>query len=216
MTKGAVLVERRSEINIDEVIDNHFRYLGKDWGCTVYGTKEVLAKVDNDRVNYTCELPEGSLTCYEDYNKLMTGLWFWESIPYDKVLIFHPDSMLLREGIDNFIHFDYCGAPWGHFKHVGGNGGLSIRTKSKMIEVINKVKYDIKVHGNEDLYFSKYVHKFGGNVAPMCEAMKFSVETIFYPKPIGCHAPEKYLTKEQVGILYSAGDNINMNDVIYD
>ena len=200
MTKGAVLVERRGDIDINQVVKNHFRHLGPEWELTVFGTQAVYDKLDFANKFYL--IPDHIIQSVADYNLFMTNIQFWQMIEYDKVLIIHPDSMLLRKGIDDFLKWDYVGAPWGHFKHVGGNGGLSIRTREKMIEVCMKVKYDAAKYGNEDLYFSKFTAKFGGNIAPMCEAMKFSVETIFYPEPIGCHAPHKYLTKEQMGILF--------------
>lgn len=202
MTKAAVIVERRGDVDINKVIDNHFRYLGKDWKLVVFGTKAIYDKIE--WYDQFFLLPDKIIQSHADFNNFMVSKQFWDNINYDKILTFHPDSLLLREGIEEFVHYSYCGAPWKHFNHVGGNGGLSIRDVAKCKEVIKKVKYDPKLYGNEDLYFSKFIHKFGGNVAPMCEAMKFSVETVFYPTPVGVHAPEKYLTKEQLDILYQA------------
>lgn len=202
MTKAAVVVERRGDIDINKVVDNHFRYLSEDWKLVVFGTQSIYDKID--WYDQFFLIPDDLIQSHEDFNKFTTTMDYWGNLKYDKILVFHPDSMLLREGIDDFLFYDYCGAPWRNFSHVGGNGGLCIRSVQKCIEVVKRVKYDPKKYGNEDLYFSKFIHKFGGNVAPKEEAMKFSVETLFYPTPIGVHAPEKYLTKEQLGILYRA------------
>lgn len=199
MTKAAVIVETR-DIDINKVIEDHFRYLGEDWKLVVFGTKNILEKIE--WYDQFFLIPDDAINSLQDYNLFMVSNEFWDHINYDKILVFQADSKLLRQGIEDFMHFDWIGAPWKHITLLGGNGGLSIRSVEKSKEVISKVKYDVNLYGNEDLYFSKFIHKFGGNVAPMCEAMKFSVETIFYPTPIGCHAPEKYLTKEQLSVLY--------------
>lgn len=201
MTKAAVIVETR-DIDINKVIEDHFRYLGEDWKLVVFGTKNILDKIE--WYDQFFLIPDDAINSLQDYNQFMVSNEFWDHINYDKILVFQADSKLLRQGIEDFMHFDWIGAPWKHITLLGGNGGLSIRSVEKSKEVISRVKYDVNLYGNEDLYFSKFIHKFGGNVAPMCEAMKFSVETIFYPNPVGCHAPEKYLTKEQLEILHNA------------
>lgn len=197
MRKGAVIIETR-RINIAEIIDNHFSYLPKDWGLTFLGTRENADVVKEcfPSVNFIY-LNSGPFNA-SDYNTLITSKGFWRWVPYDKVLIFQHDSKLLREGIEDFLEWDYVGAPWGHFNMLGGNGGLSIRTKQKMVDIIELIKYDFKRDGNEDLYFCRYMDKVGGKIAPKEVAMKFSVETIFYPTPIGVHAPEKYLKRDQL------------------
>ena len=56
--------------------------------------------------------------------------------------------------IEDFLKYDYVGAPWIHLPNMnGGNGGFSLRKKSKMLEIISKNKYN---NENEDVYFSKF------------------------------------------------------------
>jgi len=130
----------------------------------------------------------------EDYNKLLTTPDFWENIAFDKILIFQSDCRVLRTNIQDFIQYDYVGAPWD-FQQDGGNGGLSLRTKSVMLDVI---KNHPRAKGmNEDIYFSKYIPEHG-KLAPRDVCMRFSVETVYYPTPFGIHAPWKWLPVEQV------------------
>lgn len=204
MTKGAVIVESRDG-NVEEIIHNHFKFLSDDWGLTFFGTKQNEERVRNyfPSVNFVV-LPESvsnNLNALQ-YNNLLTSRYFWTYVPYEKVLIFQHDSKLLRAGIDGFLEWDFCGAPWGHFNMLGGNGGLSIRTKQKMLDVIDYVQFNFKAHGNEDVYFCKYLPFVNGSIAPRDIAMKFSVETIFYATPIGVHAADKYLSKKQLDSIY--------------
>jgi hypothetical protein len=73
-----------------------------------------------------------------------------------------------------------------------GNGGLSLRKKWQMIKIITTCplgKY-IEEHynnHNEDLYFAYFAQKLDLKVPTPDEAMKFSVEHIYYPDPVGTH-----------------------------
>jgi hypothetical protein len=97
--------------------------------------------------------------------------------------------------LEEFLSYDYVGAPWttGHV----GNGGLSLRKKTKMITVITTVN---PFQANEDVYFS--MQKIVALKKPSFEdAQRFSVETVFYPSPFGIHAPWKNLSFEEMDRL---------------
>lgn len=206
MICGAAIVETRN-INVGEIIHQHFRYLPKDWGLTFFGSSENEAQVREyfPSVNFVL-LRSGSFSA-ANYNELITMKSFWSQIPYDKVLIFQHDSRLLRDGIEDFLQYDYIGAPLYHIPFPCMNGGLSLRSKAKMLEVINNKKYHAPTDGNEDIYFCKQLQQMGANLPTKEEAMKFSVETIYYPTPLGVHAMEKYLTNQQVKSIYENAYN---------
>lgn len=176
MNNIAVIVENRQVNNLDSIIDAHMIHL-PGWELDVI--KEVHIKTLND------------------YNRLLTHDSFWEKYQdYDRVLIFQSDSMILKDGIDDFLEYDYYGAPW-KFQNNGGNGGLSIRNPKKCLSLI-KIKPWNHSYGYEDVYFSNHLHEVGGVVAPreICEL--FSCETIFKLGTFGMHAIHKYLTATQV------------------
>lgn len=69
------------------------------------------------------------------------------------VKTFQTDSIILsenKEKINSFLQYDYVGAPWTN-QNIG-NGGLSLRNKNKMIEIIQH-KPTI-YNQNEDIFFS--------------------------------------------------------------
>jgi len=101
-------------------------------------------------------------------------------------LIFQTDSLLLKSNIhklDAFLKYDYVGAPWTN--EGVGNGGLSLRRKSKILETIAtrnpNLHYEV-----EDTYFCENnpVHL---EKPTFEEAKSFSVENVYYPDPIGVH-----------------------------
>ncbi len=72
-----------------------------------------------------------------------------------------------------------------------GNGGLSLRTRDKMIKISEKYKSDYGMW--EDIYFSKYLYNDG--LADLKSARKFAMEDDYYFDPMGIHNPIKIETK---------------------
>src|SRR5574337_559694 len=199
---GAAILETRKYFNIDRIINNHINYLPNGTGLTFFHStsNEVFIKqklAHYEGINFININPNDRRFGANEYNTTITSTYFWNKLPYKKVLIFQTDSCLLRKGIEKFLEWDYIGAPWAHIKIEGGNGGLSIRNVELCKKIINSYEYSVASYGNEDLYFSRHIPEFG-KVAPKEIAKKFSVETIYYDKPIGIHACWKYLSKEQV------------------
>ena len=142
---------------------------------------------------------EAELRTAQDYNLLLTQQRFWKYfLKYDRVLIFQHDSGLLRKGIEEFLEWEYVGAPWkpeapwARKDRKGGNGGLSIRCPKKSLNLIERFPYHPRM-GNEDVYFSHYLER----VAPYEVCRRFSVETVFELGTLAYHAIDKYLTPEQ-------------------
>ncbi len=172
---AVILVENRAGL-VSNAIKNHLPFLPKDW-----------------RLH---QISEPWINSLEAYNKLMTSKSFWENFMYyDRVLIIQHDSALLRKGIEDFLQWDYIGAPW-KFQDAGGNGGLSLRNPRAMFDICNKYVYDQSIDGYEDIWFSRFVGQ-DWRLAPREECFKFSCETIYQEGTLGIHAIDKYLTTEQ-------------------
>ena len=181
MTYGAIIIENR-KLNIPEIVERHKRFLPPHW------------QIQHKKYDF--------IKTPDDYNNLLTSVEFWRSLPFDKVLIFQHDSGLLRYGIEEFLTYDYIGSPmnkdWAGVKGLeGGNGGLSLRTKEVMIKTLENIPFDKKRDIAEDVYFSKYVNRFG-NLANRQIASRFSVEMIFQLGTFGYHQIENFLTEDQI------------------
>jgi len=177
MKKGVVLIENRKEL-IKPTIDKHMQFIPQSWGLKIYD--------------------EFAIKTLNDYNKILTSKSFWESVPFEKVLIIQHDSEIFRDGIDLFTDYDYAGAPW-KFQQHGGNGGLSIRTKEAMIDIAENFPYrNATLDGYEDVYFCNWLQSLPKyNLAPPEICSSFSCESIFKLGTLGAHAIDKYLTKDQ-------------------
>jgi len=161
-----------------------------------------------------------------EYSRLLMSKEFWDNFNGEKLLLYQEDSYMFHNRIDEFLEYDYIGAPWpiDQDEHINqkeygvGNGGFSLRSKSKMIEVIEKINWEkdlilgenlkqYMIHTDnyiipEDVYFSKsLLEKNIGKVAPRNIALKFSQETQKSPKPLGGH--NFYLADNYTSLNYN-------------
>lgn len=171
----ALIIENRPIPGLVEIIEQHERYLPK--GTPVY-------HLHNEPIN-----------SIGDYNRLLLSKRLWRNLTSDRVLIFQHDSMLLREGIEDFLEWDMCGAPWAWNLEYGCNGGLSIRNPKTMMKIIDMGGWNGTL--NEDHHICNIMHQNGMNLAPREVCSKFSVEAVFQLGTIGLHNPERWLTAEQ-------------------
>ena len=204
----AVMIEPRQHKAIYFVLNNFLMNLSDDW--------EVRVLVGNDNIDYVNDIVYNRLYQFlfrltvinigitnlnqRDYSKLMINKDTYDNIPTEMFLIFQTDSMIFKENKDliyNYMEYDYVGAPWysnDPQKQVG-NGGLSLRRKSKMLEIINRGNV---LAYNEDAYFS---WSYPINKPSFEQAKEFSVETVFNENSFGIHNAWKYLSYEQTEFL---------------
>ena len=203
----AVIVEPRTDITLIKVLYNFIELLPKYTVIQIFhGTnnKHFIQKYFHNYINsgkiILTNLNKENLTIKE-YNLLLTSKEFYNKIKGENILIFQMDTCLCSNSkykIEDFLIYDYVGAPWIDSKHKNkiGNGGLSLRKKSKMLEHINKYKYSLKI--NEDVYFSRSDIL---NFPDIKTASFFSTEHLFNPYSVGLHQPEKVLNNYNKKIL---------------
>jgi hypothetical protein len=110
-------------------------------------------------------------------------------------LIFQTDSIICKQNkdvINDFIKYDYVGAPLK--AGLVGNGGLSLRRKSKMLEIIDKCEYKKEP---EDVYFSVACN-LPLNKPSFDEAKKFSVEGVYNDNSFGVHKIWRFFNKKTI------------------
>jgi hypothetical protein len=187
MRLAAVIVENRGPI--DEAVEKHMWAMPKN--------TELITHTD---------IPIKTL---EDYNRLLTSKEFWGPlVRFDRVLIFQTDSGILREGIEEFLRWDYIGAdlPACHILD-GMNGGLSIRNPQKCLEAITRIPrshifapWDMDGTVRlallpEDMYFSVAM---SGNIPPKETRDKFSVETKYKLGSLGYHGLHRWHSEDKI------------------
>jgi hypothetical protein len=202
--KVAIIIETRDIPHLKWVIENIRHHTG--WEVMLFHYDNNVKNIDCTKVRLPHEMD------HSKYNSLLKDVIFWESFEQEHILIFQSDSFMLRGGIDDYLEYDYVGAPWNwandpsfkdpRYKDLfifknGGNGGFSLRKKSVMLDILYEYYTDPNSQDsyiNEDMFFSKYIKNY-----PSLEKCKeFCSETMFYENPMAVHAIDKYMTEEQI------------------
>ena len=180
MSKVAVIVETREHDAFPFVINNVMSILPDDWSLQVFhGTSNydyVYDSVEND----------------------MTLLWKeveFTNLGIDSILC--PNS---EHKVEDFEHFDYIGGYWGNQLDMLDNdyskvmnGGLSIRKKSFMLDIIkNELQPYLERGGNpcEDYFVTDRIR----TKPKVRDVLNFSIDNGYmYPlndkAPFGLHKP---------------------------
>jgi hypothetical protein len=206
----AIMVEPRNHKALDFVMRNFTDNLSNEWNFIIYhGTenektmKNIVSSLSSDVQNRITlvNLNVKNLKISQ-YNTMFYCPTFYDNIPTETFLVFQTDSIILKENknkINDFLKYDYVGAPWP--KHMGvwgkmeiGNGGLSLRKKSKMVELLKYKNKALETNGNyekyiaEDQFFNGYYVKEVKVYKPtFIKATEFSVEFVYAEKAFGIH-----------------------------
>ena len=206
----AIIIEPRKHKALQFVLTNILENLNSDWNIIVFHgnlNEEYLKNIINNNLQTyinrikLINLNVDNLTITE-YSKLLKTKDIYNYIPTEMFLIFQTDSIILKENkekIYNYLEYDYVGAPWPFINNEIGNGGFSLRRKSKMLEIIEKCPYESidnksishdiirKDFDNEDVYFSLLCPSVMLNKPTFDNASKFSSESIWNPESFGIH-----------------------------
>jgi hypothetical protein len=197
----AIIVEPRRHAALLFVLKNFLTNLSNEWNIIIFhgrlNCNYVNNIISNNLPNYKERISTINLNINNlkpsEYSFLFKQLFFYNKIPTETFLVFQTDTIIFEKNknlINNFLKYDYVGAPWNlsskGINNFVGNGGLSLRKKSKMIEIIKK-DIDI-INIAEDVYFScsNKVRLFKPSQQ---EAKLFSVEYMFSKDTFGSHKP---------------------------
>ena len=224
----AIIVEPRKHKALEFVLTNFMENLNDDWGFMIFHSidnqhfieniiNNSLAKYKNKTKLINLNINSNDFTVKE-YSTMFFHKNFYNYIPTETFLIFQTDSIILKENknkINDFLKYDYVGAPWPktmglHGKMEVGNGGLSLRKKSKMLELLKYKKLGIDTILNnkygkyvaEDMFFNGYYAKDVNVLKPSFdEAKKFSIESVYSESPFGVHKCWSGLEKNEYEYL---------------
>jgi len=205
------LIEYRCLPHMEFLIRNTIIKLGNEWCHTIvcgnlnYNYIVDMCSTISDKIkiiktNYDNLFPS-------DYSLFLSSLDFWNLLNGEKILIYQEDSMIFNSNINDFLQFDYIGAPWPAYqtdtKGSVGNGGISLRSKEIMIKIINSIGIFDTVYNSstlqyikstkstvppEDVYFSKNMEDFNiGVLADRVSASNFSTESILNTNSFAGH-----------------------------
>jgi len=212
MEKVAIIVETREHKALPFVLNNVMSVLPDDWKLQIFHGSENIDYIKNiikdtdyfDRTKLD-NLHIDSITADESSLEIMLTEDFWERVIGETVLYFECDSMLCPNSeykVEDFEHFDYIGGWWGKFFDPNSvdesydrvmNGGISIRKKSFMLDIIkNELKPYLQRGGNpcEDYFVTDRIR----NKPTVKDVLNFSIDNGYmYPldrkAPFGLHKP---------------------------
>ncbi|CAF3483366.1 unnamed protein product [Adineta steineri] len=69
--------------------------------------------------------------------------------------------------------------------YLVGNGGFSLRSRSKILALLQLIQYDS--FPPEDVWYAQNLHRVNASIAPVHIAKTFAVESVFYERPVGVH-----------------------------
>jgi hypothetical protein len=205
----AVLIEFRCFPHLEFLIRNTMIKLGDKWSHTV-----VCSNLNYDFMITMCANISSEITViktdYDNlnqstYNLMLASKVFWELFAGEKILLYQEDSCIFKSNIDDFMQWDYIGAPWPNHQNDSlngvGNGGFSLRTRQCMLDVIDKVSIcDTKIETStleymqnigiticlENVYFSKNMQDYIiGKVADWDSSYAFCTESIYNEDSFG-------------------------------
>jgi hypothetical protein len=165
---------------------------------------------------YSKELPIATVVAHpllenkfdiDVYNDILEDPKLWKNFEgkYEYALVIQDDGVLFRQGVNDFLKYDYVGAPWADIEdnifikeHIApnmvGNGGCSLRNIKKMINICEKYKHRTceLFYSNinripEDVFFVKYLTLENAKFPTTQEASFFSMEQIINTKCLSFH-----------------------------
>jgi hypothetical protein len=154
-SKVALLIENRVNPILAPLMLHFMSVVPPDWRFRFMGSAESVEYVNSSRAirdavaNGKLDLtyiPENMTTgSQEEISRFLTTLWLYETVlqPAEWLLVFQTDSMLCansRQTLNNWLDYDWVGAPWSTSAGFGGNGGLSLRRVSKIIDILRHQK----------------------------------------------------------------------------
>lgn len=202
---SAVIVEPRKHKALSFVVKNVLENLSDEWNVIIYhvnfNEEFVKGILLNELSEYTSRIVLVNLGCdnlkLQEYSRLMLDANFISKIPTETFLIFQTDSMInsrYKDLIYTFLKYDYVGAPWRN--GVVGNGGFSLRKKTKSLELIKR----FIVPNNIDIFEDKYYSDSTNNLykPPFELASLFSIETVYSKVFFGVHCAWNYHDEKTV------------------
>ncbi|KAI4200888.1 MAG: hypothetical protein LQ348_001705 [Seirophora lacunosa] len=209
--KTAVIFEGRKSANLVPLILHFSSVLGPEWPIKVFHTAEnrdafsispaFQRQTSSGHISLE-QLPSNvTLTNQPAISRFFTQPWLYHRLaPAKHILFFQTDSILCANSprmVEDFLEYDFVGAPIDSKFGSGMNGGLSLRNRERVLEVLGRSNFtgDPRDAEFEDQWFFREMKNLppgpngqpGANLPSPEIAARFSVETMWHRQPFGLH-----------------------------
>jgi len=198
---SAVIIEPRQHPALRHSVRSVRQTLGPSWPiyvfhgvgeeCEGYARRECAGFEPLEFI----ALKVSNLDAYT-YSVLCAEPQFYWFFPSEYLLVFQTDVELFPFSpyqIEDFLGYDWVGAPWAWSYGSKGNGGLSLRHCEGLYHALVLNPYPHSQRPPEDLFISQLKQM---RVAPPELARGFSVESLPHPTPFGVHKFWEHLRGE--------------------
>lgn len=150
-SKVALLIENRVNPITAPLMLHFMSVVPPDWRFRFMGSIEsvhavnqsaaIRHMVDIGKLDLTYIPSNMSTAGQEQVSRFLTNLWVYETVlaPAEWLLIYQTDSMLCansKQSLNDWLEYDWVGAPWDPNGVGGGNGGLSLRRVSAIVDIL--------------------------------------------------------------------------------
>lgn len=129
-------------------------------GIDAFSTSATMKWAVSSRQISLFSLPEGvTFPNVDEYSAFMTSRWIWDAVaPAENIFIFQADSILCSNApmsVDDFLDWDFIGAPISENYGEGYNGGLSLRRRSSTLRLLERFNWEDSRPMFEDQWYYK-------------------------------------------------------------
>jgi len=198
-TRVAVIIETRPQPILPAVLSQFIMNVPPAWIVRLIGSQEAFSivmlsasmarHIRSGKLVLT-EIPDFyPVNNNEALSATLTNLTFYSEFlkPAEWALFFQTDSMICsasEQSLDDWVEkgYSWVGAPW-NWGSRGGNGGLSLRHIPSIVQVLQNDARKANASEWEDRWLCDRL----SNIAPAKVAQTFSVESMYYERPLGYH-----------------------------
>lgn len=190
-SKVALLIENRSNPILAPLMLHFMSVVPPDWRFRFMGSFESVAFVNQSRAVRDAVssgkldltyIPANMTTgSQEEISQFLTTLWIYETVlaPAEWLLVYQTDSMLCansRQSLNSYLEYDWVGAPWNPKGRFGGNGGLSLRKVSSIVDVLRNQKRPVGGEPEDVWLTDRLGHRPNARLANGTASLVFSGE----------------------------------------
>lgn len=211
-----MVIETSMTANLIPLMLHFSNMLGSSWPVILFTLQKGWAlppssafrrALREGRVQVRYLPPDTDMFSNQAVSGFLASPWLWEQLSgFDRVLMFQTDSVLCSHAqgsVDDWLKWDFVGAPIGgkipDWAGRGFNGGLSLRNPKLFLDIANQGGFDPNIdHPQKHLryedqwFYQKLTERNSTRLPTMDKAKEFSVETVYYEKPLGYHQPQRW------------------------
>ncbi|KAL8936759.1 MAG: hypothetical protein Q9216_004763 [Gyalolechia sp. 2 TL-2023] len=198
--KLAMLVEVNPFGHLTALLLHMIAVVPFEWRFIYMGSKESIARMEKSLPIRDLqesgklvlkEVPAGfDASTSEGMHRMLTHIRFYKEVvdPAEWFLLFRSDTILCaqsNQSLNDWLEYDWVGAPWGLDDRFGGNGALSLRRVSAVKQILG---FQTRLNDSDpsDRWLSMRMGLLpDAQMAPASKEAEFSVENIWHDKPMG-------------------------------